>query len=76
MLQVALRIQDDLRRRSPVIEQTDLEKVDEWVGGGGKPLCNVYINVIKVAPEVGGEHSGLLSSVEVSTGHRCGWKAD
>ncbi|KAH7922105.1 hypothetical protein BV22DRAFT_1037866 [Leucogyrophana mollusca] len=52
ILDVARRIQDDLRRRTAVVEQSDLEMVDGWVGGEKKPLCNVFVNVVKVAPDV------------------------
>lgn len=67
VLRVASLIQDALRKRTPIIEQTDLESVDGWVGGGGKPLCNVYVNIVKVAPEVSTKEDGLLRGVEVGT---------
>lgn len=51
VIEVARRIQEDLQRRTAMIEQSDLEAVEEWVCGEGKPLCNVYVNLVKVAPD-------------------------
>lgn len=66
--ELAHQIQDDLRARTPAVEQTDLVKLDEWVRGEGKALCNVYVNIVKVAPDVecSGSSQPLLTSVEVS----------
>ena len=68
VLDLAHQIQDDLRARTPAVEQTDLVKLDEWVRGEGKALHNVYVNIVKVAPDVEGAESSrpLLSPVEVS----------
>lgn len=65
VVDVARRIQQDLRNRSAVIEQTDLVRVDEWVGGRGQPLCNVFVNIIKVAPDVQDQDT-LLTPTNVS----------
>ncbi|EGN93241.1 hypothetical protein SERLA73DRAFT_172154 [Serpula lacrymans var. lacrymans S7.3] len=51
VLETARQILKDLRNRTAVIEQTDLQKIDKWVGGNGKPLCNVFVNIIKIAPD-------------------------
>ncbi|KAH7889359.1 hypothetical protein F5I97DRAFT_1801464 [Phlebopus sp. FC_14] len=59
------RLQEDLYKRTPLIQQSNLEKVDEWVTGGkGIPLTNVFVNVFKVARNSNGEQ-GLFESVEV-----------
>ncbi|KAF9564589.1 peptide synthetase [Agrocybe pediades] len=42
-------IQKELQRRTSVIEQSDLVQVNEWVGVKSRPLCNVTVNIIKVA---------------------------
>ncbi|KAG5652249.1 NRPS protein [Sphagnurus paluster] len=48
---IAQGIQEDLRARSATILQSDLIKIDEWVDAGGKPLTNVVVNIVRVAPE-------------------------
>ncbi|CAL1704680.1 unnamed protein product [Somion occarium] len=57
LLELAHQIQDDLRKRTSAVEQTDLAHLDQWVSGGGKPLCNVYVNIVKVAPDVEGSEA-------------------
>lgn len=65
-IEVAKDIQNDLRARSVVVLQSDLVRVDEWVGARGRPLCNVVINIVRIAPDVkSGE--GWLEQVEVSS---------
>ncbi|RDB21442.1 Nonribosomal peptide synthetase 2 [Hypsizygus marmoreus] len=58
-IEVALAIQDDLRARSAVIVQSDLVEVDKWVGAQGRPLSNVVVNIVRVAPDVKKEESWL-----------------
>ncbi|KAI0082634.1 hypothetical protein K474DRAFT_1654750 [Panus rudis PR-1116 ss-1] len=65
IVQLASRIQEDLRRRSPMVEQTDLVQLDTWTGGNGQPLCNVYVNIVKVAPDVADESHRLVKPLEV-----------
>ncbi|KAJ3517178.1 hypothetical protein NLJ89_g674 [Agrocybe chaxingu] len=52
LLEVAKSIQQDLQRRTSIVEQSDLVQVGEWAGEARKPLCNVFVNIIKVAPDV------------------------
>ncbi|CAA7271648.1 unnamed protein product [Cyclocybe aegerita] len=52
LLEVARSIQQDLQRRTSIVEQSDLVQVGEWVNKARKPLCNVFVNIIKVAPDV------------------------
>lgn len=52
---IAKNIQGDLRTRSAVIQQSDLVQVHEWVRTGGKALCNVIINIVRIAPDIRGE---------------------
>lgn len=54
-LEVAKQMQADLRVRSGLLEHTDLIKIHQWVNMEGRPLTNVYINFIKVAPPVPNE---------------------
>jgi len=53
-LAVAHSIQLDLQKRTSEIEQSDLVRVAEWVGAVG-PMCNVFINIVKVASDIGTE---------------------
>ncbi|TDL27310.1 hypothetical protein BD410DRAFT_714619 [Rickenella mellea] len=46
VLEIASFIKYELRRRGPVVERSDLCDIDRWISGGGKPLHNVYLNVI------------------------------
>lgn len=64
-LALARRIQSDLQARSAIVEQSRLAKVHEWVGVPDKPLSNVFVNIIKVAPEVEKSDGALLQPVEV-----------
>ena len=49
-LETAQWVQIELQNRTSVIEQSDLLRVNEWLGVADKPLCNVFVNIIKVAP--------------------------
>ncbi|KAI9064453.1 hypothetical protein FKP32DRAFT_1591881 [Trametes sanguinea] len=63
-LALARRIQADLQARSALIEQTRLAKVHEWLGVADRPFSNVYVNIIKVAPEVQNGTENLLVPLE------------
>ncbi|KAL4259866.1 Non-ribosomal peptide synthetase [Pleurotus pulmonarius] len=52
ILKTAQVIEGELQRRTAAIEQSDLSNIDEWVGGKRRALCNVYVNIVKVAPDV------------------------
>ncbi|TFK42523.1 peptide synthetase [Crucibulum laeve] len=64
VIELAKRIQDDLRVRSSVIEQSDLESIHQWIGAPAKPLYNVFVNIVRVAPDLRGQES-LLELIEV-----------
>ncbi|KAH9901403.1 hypothetical protein C8Q73DRAFT_786775 [Cubamyces lactineus] len=63
-LTLARRIQEDLQARPAFIEQSRLASVHDWVGVVDRPLSNVYVNIIKVAPDVGKKESALLEAIE------------
>jgi ferricrocin synthase len=44
---LASEVQKDLNARNYVIEQSDLEDIDRWVHGKGRPLCNTFINILR-----------------------------
>ncbi|KAF9493084.1 hypothetical protein BDN71DRAFT_1591331 [Pleurotus eryngii] len=52
ILKTAQVIERELQRRTAAVEQSDLSNIDEWVGGKRRALCNVYVNIVKVAPDV------------------------
>ncbi|KAF5368041.1 hypothetical protein D9758_004463 [Tetrapyrgos nigripes] len=54
ILSLASHIQKDIASRSPVVEQSHVRDISEWVGAGGTPLSNVSVNVLKLP---GGSHS-------------------
>ncbi|KAI0647071.1 hypothetical protein C8Q79DRAFT_1000106 [Trametes meyenii] len=64
ILELARRIQQDLQDRSAVVEQSRLVKVHEWAGVIDKPLSNVFVNIIKVAPEIEKNEGALLEPIE------------
>lgn len=48
LAQVARFLQEDLYKRTPVIQQTRLEDIDEWVTEGQRiPLANIFVNVFR-----------------------------
>jgi len=51
-LELAVDVLVDLHKRTSVIQQSNQVRVNEWVGAGKGPMCNVFINIIKVAPDV------------------------
>ncbi|KAG1878019.1 hypothetical protein DFJ58DRAFT_835671 [Suillus subalutaceus] len=63
IIDVARNIQDDLRLRTPVVQQTDLQMIDQWIGGTGAPLCNVFVNLIRFPS--GDKEAGLFGSVDI-----------
>lgn len=66
VIDVALGIQEDLIRRTPVIEQTDLVNLDQWLGGNGKPLCNVFVNIVPIGClAYSADHESLFDEVEI-----------
>lgn len=54
ILQVAKALMKDLQRRSGTLEQSKLRDVSEWAGFKGKPLCDVYVNVLHIGFELDG----------------------
>ncbi|KAI0670364.1 hypothetical protein C8Q78DRAFT_1079337 [Trametes maxima] len=64
-LELARRIQQDLQARSAIVEQSRLAKVHEWAGAIEQPLSNVFVNIIKVAPEIEKNEGALLEPIEV-----------
>lgn len=53
IVQIAKWIQTNLLERTAVIEQSDQVQVNEWVGLSGQPMCNIFLNIVKVAPDTG-----------------------
>jgi len=64
IVEIARNIQEDLRLRTPVVQQTDLQMIDQWIGGMGIPLCNVFVNLTRLPSANKGEE--LFESVDVS----------
>jgi aryl carrier-like protein len=64
IIDVARSIQDDLRLRTPVVQQTDLQMIDQWIGGAGAPLCNVFVNLIRFSSD--DKEAELFKPVDVS----------
>ncbi|KAF9483747.1 peptide synthetase [Pholiota conissans] len=52
ILEVAASIMRDLQRRTSVIEQSSQLLVNDWIGIGNNPICNTFVNIIKIAPNV------------------------
>ncbi|KAK1217482.1 Non-ribosomal peptide synthetase [Marasmius sp. AFHP31] len=50
---IAKEIQDDLGKRTPVVEQSQVADVARWVGKPGKALTNVSVNVLRLPGNVG-----------------------
>ncbi|KAF8844469.1 AMP-binding-domain-containing protein [Paxillus ammoniavirescens] len=63
LLQVAHNLQEDLYKRTPLIQQSSLQNVNDWVREG-IPLTNVFVNVFEIAREASTENV-LLSFVEL-----------
>ncbi|EJF65871.1 peptide synthetase [Dichomitus squalens LYAD-421 SS1] len=62
---IARRIQDGLQARSTAIEQSRLVDVHEWGAVGLKPLTNVFVNIIKVAPDVERTNQAPLEPIQM-----------
>ncbi|KAF8654172.1 hypothetical protein AX16_003701 [Volvariella volvacea WC 439] len=60
VIALATQIQANLRDRSAVVEYSDLERVHEWSGAGKQPLCNVFINIVKVAPDISSDKANNI----------------
>jgi len=60
--EVASLIQTDLRERNRDIEQSNLLDIDLWIDGGGKPLCNVFVNILQ---SQGNFKGGILEQVDL-----------
>ena len=65
-LEVAKAVMKDLQRRSGTLEQSRLRDVSKWAGFEGKPLCNVYVNVLHTAPRPGDKPARVFEPVKVS----------
>ncbi|KAG6917971.1 NRPS [Tephrocybe rancida] len=63
-IEIAKGISVDLQNRSSVVVQSDLVNINQWVGAGERPLCNVVVNIVRVAPDVT-TTAGLMSQVEL-----------
>lgn len=70
ILELANALMKDLRRRSGTLEQSKLRDVSRWAGLEGKPLCNVYVNVLHTGPKPGGNPvvGRVFEPVKVSLG--------
>lgn len=65
LLEVARTVQQDLYKRTPVIQQSSLRNIDEWITGGkGSPLTNVFVNVFEIVGEE--REDELFAFVEVT----------
>ncbi|KAH0583804.1 hypothetical protein H2248_009404 [Termitomyces sp. 'cryptogamus'] len=64
VIEIAKGISNDLQARSPVIVQSDLVNISQWVGVSGRSLCNVVVNIIGIAPETIAE-VGFMKPAEV-----------
>jgi len=65
LLEVARTVQQDLYKRTPVIQQSCLRNIDEWITRSrGPPLTNVSVNVFEITEEDKRENE-LLTFVEV-----------
>jgi len=66
ILEVARALMKDLQRRSGTLEQSRLRDVSEWAGSEGKPLCNVYVNVLHTGPRPVDNSARAFEPVKVS----------
>ncbi|EMD38714.1 siderophore biosynthesis enzyme [Gelatoporia subvermispora B] len=64
-MDIATQIQDDLRERTPLVEQSPLTLVDEVMGGTGRPLCNVFVNIVRAAPELHSTQQTIFTPIDV-----------
>jgi len=70
ILELANALMKDLRRRSGTLEQSKLRDVSRWAGLEGKPLCNVYVNVLHTGPKPDGNPmvGRVFEPIKVSLG--------
>ena len=70
ILELAKTLMKDLQRRSGTLEQSRLRDVSRWAGLEGKPLCNVYVNVLYTGPKPEGNPAAgrVFEPVKVSLG--------
>jgi hypothetical protein len=54
ILEVAKALMKDLQRRSGTLEQSKLRDISRWAESEGKPLCNVYVNVLHTGLKLDG----------------------
>lgn len=66
-INIARRIFEDLKARSGLVEQSELMRVHEWIGWKDAPICNVFVNIIKIAPEVDDGCGTMFAPVTVSS---------
>ncbi|KAG8217719.1 hypothetical protein J3R82DRAFT_5877 [Butyriboletus roseoflavus] len=65
LLDVARTVQQDLYKRTPVIQQSNLRHIDGWITGGkGYPLTNVFVNVFEIVGE-DRQQNELFTFVEI-----------
>jgi len=66
LLEVARMVQQDLHKRTPLIQQSSLQNIDEWITGGkGLPLTNVFVNVFERAKRDDARAGELFEFVEI-----------
>ena len=69
--QIARWISEDLKLRAGAVEQSELKRVHEWIGYADAPICNAFVNYIKIAAEKNDECEKILTPVEVNTQFDC-----
>ncbi len=62
---LARQIQNDLQARSAVVEQSRLVDVHKWAGIGSSPSSNVFVNIVKIAPDIEGTNEAALATLDV-----------
>ena len=69
VLELAKVLMKDLQRRSGTLEQSRLRDVSKWAGFEGKPLCNVYMNILHTRPKPEGKSATdrIFEPVKVSS---------
>ncbi|KAG7086753.1 NRPS protein [Marasmius oreades] len=66
IVEIAKQIQDELGRRSPVVEQSRVADIVRWVGKAGKPLTNISVNVLRLPdPAEGRSSSRVFQPVKI-----------
>ena len=69
ILDVAKGLMKDLQRRSGTIEQFRLRDISRWAGLEGRPVCNMYVNVLHtgLSPDSDSAVDRVFEPVEVSS---------